>query len=105
MNPHAPRFTVGGVGFFPAHFKRMIATAEDRGIRTLLVEVLRELMENLETRPRDWGDPYTNYRGLNAVGYGRTILSAQIRAEYLVHNSEPLVWISALYPLSGSPFA
>jgi hypothetical protein len=62
-------------------------------------------MQNLETCPREWGDPYHNYRELQAVGYGKTIPSAELRIEYAVHVSEPLVWLSEVRPLSGSPFA
>jgi hypothetical protein len=62
------------------------------------------MMENLETQPKEWGDPYINYRGLNAIAYGKTILPAQLRIEYTVHNSEPIVWISAIIPLPESPF-
>jgi hypothetical protein len=105
VSPDAPRFTVEGAGRFPTQLDRLIVIAQQRGLRTLLIEVLRQTLENLETRPRDWGDPYINYRGLNAVGYGRTILPAQLRVEYAVHNTEPLVWLSALIPLPGSPFA
>jgi hypothetical protein len=70
-----------------------------------MIEVIRKIKENLESRPREWGDPYTNYRGLKAVGYGRTILPARLRIEYTVHEVEPLVWISSIKPLPGSPFA
>lgn len=105
MNPGGPRFTISGVGRFPAQLNRLLATAEQRGLRTLLIEVLREVFENLETRPRDWGDPYKNYRGLKAVGYGRTLFPTWIHVEYAVHETEPLVWLSGIRSLSDSPFA
>ena len=65
---------------------------------------IRQITSNLETRPREWGDPYTNFRNLNAVGFGRTILPSKIRVQYVVHDTEPLVWITSIRPLMGSPF-
>jgi hypothetical protein len=61
VSPDTPRFTVQGVGRFPAQLDRLIGMAEQRDLRTLLIEVLRQIAEHLETHPRDWGDPYINY--------------------------------------------
>ena len=105
MIPDGPRFSLQGVGRFPVHLDGLVARAEQRGLRSLLIEVLRQVSDNLERNPREWGDPYMNYRGLKAVGYGKLILPARIRVEYAVHNSEPLVWISAIGALIESPFA
>jgi hypothetical protein len=49
------------VGRFPAQLDRLIGMAGQRDLRTLLIEVLRQIAEHLETHPRDWGDPYINY--------------------------------------------
>ncbi len=105
MTPGAPMFTVRGVGRFPGQLERLIALAEDRGLRSLLLDILREITESLQTRPREWGDPYTNYRGLHAVGYGRSILPAGLRVQYAVHDTEPVVWLSSIRVLPESPFA
>lgn len=105
MTPGAPRFTVRGVGQFPPQLEQLITLAEERGLRPLLADILRQIVENLQTRPREWGDPYRNYRGMHAVGYGRSILPAAIRIEYAVHETEPLVWISSIRATAGSPFA
>lgn len=105
MTPQPGRFRVELAGQARAHLERLTASAEQRGLRPLLLEVLRQVIENLEARPREWGDPYIYYRALNAVGYGRTILPARLRVGYAVHDTEPLIWISAVVPLPGSPFA
>jgi hypothetical protein len=105
MSSAQPRFAVHGVGRFSEQFDGLVKIAEDRGLRRLLAEVLQDILENLETQPRDWGDPYVNYRALNAVGYGRSIQSPGIRVEYTVHDSEANVWITSITALSGSPFA
>jgi len=104
MTPDPSRFRIELAGQAHAHINRLVTRAEQRGLRPLLLEVLRHLMENLETRPRDWGDPYINYHTLNAVGYGRTIVRAGLRVGYAVHETEPVVWVTAVKVLFGSPF-
>jgi len=55
------------VGQAGHHLELLTTVAEQRGLRELLKEVLNEILIHLETHPFEWGDPYTNYRGLNAV--------------------------------------
>jgi hypothetical protein len=76
MNPPSPRFTVGLVGKAVEQFERLAARAEQLALRDLLASVYRQIIEELETRPREWGDPFHNYRGLNATAYQRAILPA-----------------------------
>ncbi len=104
MTQAPDRFRVELIGQASSHLERLTARAEQLDLRGLLIEVLREMMENLETRPREWGDPYINYRNLNAVGYGCTLNTARLRIAYAVHNMEPLVWLSRVTPLTDSPF-
>jgi len=104
VTPEVPTFRVEAVGRFPLQLDGLIVIAEQRGLRSLLIEVLRQISDNLQSKPREWGDPYKNYRGLNAVGFGKAILPSRIRVEYAVHNTEPLVWVSSIRPLIGSPF-
>ena len=68
--------------------------AVQRKLQPLLLEVVRQMIVNLETTPREWGDPYINYRALKAVGYGKTIAAAGLRIGYAVHDTERIVWIS-----------
>src|SRR5262249_9185604 len=89
-------FTVGLVGKAVDQFEQLTTRAEQLGLGELLATVYAQIIQTLETRPREWGDPYTNYRGLNATGYGATLLPAGIRVEYAVHNTNPFVWISKL---------
>ena len=105
MSDSLPPYQLHAVGRFPEQLDRLRATAEQRQVRALMIDVGRQMLDQLRTRPREWGDPYSNYRGLNAVGYGRTTIEAGIRVEYAVHDAERLVWISALRALPGSPFA
>jgi hypothetical protein len=105
MNPDGSRFKVEGAGQFPLQLEQLITIAEQRGLQSLLTDLLRQVSDNLQSQPRDWGDPYTNYRVLKAVGYGKTILPVRLRVEYVVHDTEQIVWIRSLRPLFGSPFA
>ncbi len=92
------------VGQAGHHLELLTTVAEQRGLRELLKEVLNEILIHLETHPFEWGDPYTNYRGLNAVGYEVTLGTSSLRIAYAVHNTQPVVWVSRIIPLSGSPF-
>ena len=105
MTPDPNRFTVELAGLAHSDLERLAVWAERRALRPLLAEVFRLLVENLETQPRDWGDPYHNYRDLNAVGYGKTITPGGLRVEYAVHDTRPHVWLTRVRPLSGSPFS
>ena len=105
MNPEAPRFSVGLVGQAVAQFERLTARAESLDLRDWLNAVYRQIIETLRASPREWGDPIRNYRGLNATGYKRAILSAGLWVEYAVHNTDALVWISKVIVLEDSPFA
>ena len=105
MTPAPERFTVQLAGMAGSNLQRLTAIAEQRNLQPLLVEVLRQVLEHLETNPREWGDPFVNYRAYHAVAYGKTIAAAGLRIAYAIHDSKPLVWITALRPLFGSPFA
>ena len=104
MNPEPPRFTVGLVGKAVEQFEQLTARAEQLGLGPLLAAVYQHVIATLETRPRDWGDPYHNYPVLNATGYAVAILAAGLWVEYAVHNADPAVWISKIVVLEGSPF-
>ncbi|MBP3957757.1 hypothetical protein J8F10_21100 [Gemmata sp. G18] len=105
MSPESPRFSVGLVGKAVEQLEQLTARAEQLDLRALLAAVYWQIIQSLETRPREWGDPFHNYRALDATSYSRAILPAGISVEYAVHNTKPLVWISKLIVLEGSPFA
>ncbi len=105
MNPGPARFAVGLVGKGHAHLEQLTARAELLDLRELLATVYRQIIETLQTRPREWGDPAHNYRGLDATGYQRAILPAGLWVEYAVHNTDSVVWISKIIVLEDSPFA
>ena len=103
--PPPESFTVNGVGLFPQQLERLLRIADHRGLRSVLLGALRELRQELQLHPREWGDPYQNYRSLNVVGYERAILPVKLRVSYSVHETERVVWISSLRALHDSPFA
>lgn len=105
MNPGSPRFTVALVGKAVAHLEQLTERAERLGLQELLAVVYRHVIDTLETRPREWGDPDRDYHGLDATGYHKALLPAGLWVEYAVHNTEPLVWVSKLIILEGSSFA
>lgn len=105
MNPGPSRFTVGLVGKAVGQFERLTEWAEQLDLPEVLAAAFRQIFEELETRPREWGDPSHNYRALDATGYQRAVLPAGLWVEYAVHNSDPLVWVSKVVVLEDSPFA
>jgi hypothetical protein len=104
MTTESRRYRVEVVGQARDQLELITTIAEQRGLRKLLRDVLQATLSNLETRPSEWGDPYINYRGLNAVGYEVTLVTSRLRIAYTVHNTQPLVLISRIIPLSDSPF-
>ena len=105
MNPDSPNYRLGAIGQFKGQLDGLLELAESRDLQSLLLEVIREMSDRLRRDPREWGDPYRNYRGLHAVGYGRTIQEAGIRIEYAVHDTESIVWVFSIRALPGSPLA
>ena len=105
MRTGSPQFTVGVIGKAVEQFEQLTARAESLELQELLRAVVRLIVETLRTRPREWGDPVRNYRGLNATGYKQAILPAGLWVEYAVHNTDPLVWVSKVVVLEDSPFA
>jgi hypothetical protein len=86
MSPESPRFSINLIGRAARQFERLAARAEERNLRGLLAALFRQIVQTLETRPREWGDPYCNYRGLSATGYGVTLHSGRLRIAYAVHT-------------------
>lgn len=72
-------------------FEQLAARAEQLGTGPFLAAVYQHVIDTLQTRPRKRGDPYHNYRVLNATGYAVAILSAGLGVEYAVHNTAPVV--------------
>lgn len=105
MNPAPPFFSVSLVGKANEHLERLTERAEQLGLEELLAATYGQIIQTLETWPREWGDPSHNYRGLNATAYQRAIAPAGICVVYAVHNAEPVVWIYQLVVLEDSPFA
>lgn len=69
----------------------------------MFAKTLREVRRQLETRPREWGDPEYQFHGLGAVSYLR--VEGWFRVVYAVHESEPIVFLREIEPLPGNPLA
>ena len=76
MNPGPPRFTVGLVEKAREQFAQRGEKAKQLGLQKILGAAFRRIIDALETEPREWGDPDTSHRGLNATGYHKAIISA-----------------------------
>ncbi len=105
MNPAPSQFRVDFIGEAVGQLDDLTARAEQLGLRDALALAYRLIIGTLKTRPREWGDPFRNYRGLNTTAYQHAVTPAGICVVYAVHNVEPVVWIYQLVVLKGSPFA
>jgi len=65
--------------------------------------VLTSIRHQLETNPRNWGDPNFRFHGLDLVSYLR--VEEKLRVVYAVHETNPVVFLRELEPLPGHPLA
>jgi hypothetical protein len=87
--------------------RERIQTLADRavgvGLGPLFAKTLREIRRQLETHPREWGDPSYRFHGLGAVSYLR--VEGWFRVVYAVDESQPVVFLREVEPLPGNPLA
>jgi hypothetical protein len=62
-----------------------------------------EIMEELRTRPRDWGEPFRNLSGFQMTA--RLAVHRKLRVVFSVHDRIPLVVLWSLSPTTGHPLA
>lgn len=77
------------------------ATAIGKGVE--FAQVLSDIRENLQSRPREWGDPNYRYHGLRGTSYLR--LHERFRVIYLVDDQQPVVILCDVQPLFDLPLA
>jgi hypothetical protein len=103
--PTVPPFRVTLAGTCAARLQVLAGEAKRLGLAPRFAQFLRHMMESLEQRPREWGDPLSGKYWMQSVVYRRYVLSEQFRVDYAVHDTAPEVWVSAVEPLGGSPLA
>lgn len=77
--------------------------AASSGLGRLFAKFLTEVRRQLETRPREWGDPNYRFHGLGAVSYLR--VEGWFRIVYAVDETRPAVFLREVEPLPGHPLA
>lgn len=77
--------------------------AAERGIAGRFWSAVDEIMENLRTRPREWGEPFSKLRGFQMTA--RLMVYRQLRVVFSVHDRVPLVILWSLSPTTGHPLA
>jgi hypothetical protein len=73
------------------------------GLGRLFARLLAETRRQLESRPREWGDPNYRFHGLGAVSYLR--VEGWFRIVYAVDETRPVVFLREVEPLPGHPLA
>jgi len=71
------------------------------GLRDQLNATLQEVDSALQVHPTAWGDPLKVLHGLRMVKYRRLI--HRLVVHYAVHLDHPLVWLTSVEPVRGSP--
>ena len=75
--------------------------AIENGLGNVFADLLTEIRHQLETRPREWGDPNFRFHGLKAVSHMR--LQDGFRIRYAVHESIPVVFLLDIEPMGSHP--
>ena len=77
--------------------------AMSAGLGMLFAKTLREIRRQLQTRPREWGDPEYRFHAVGAISYLR--VEGWFRVVYAVDESQPVVFLREVEPLPGNPLA
>src|SRR5437016_1466645 len=102
MNPPPP-FRVTVTPPCREQIKTLTRRAKQAGLGEEFKQALLDVEQHPLHEPREWGDPYHNVPGLNAVSYARALPGLRIRVDYLVHNQQPVVILAAIRPITDSP--
>ena len=95
------------VDFLPAVKEAMLdlaARAAATGIREDYVQAWRSIIDQLRTRPLEWGDPDWGTRKPGGIVY-HGLLRPLLHVQYVVFEAERYVCILNINPLSHSPLA
>jgi hypothetical protein len=81
--------------------KRLQRIAVLVGQRDYLNETLAEIESALQNQSTTWGDPLRIRHGLRMVEYRGFV--RRLVVGYAVHLDHPLVWLTSIEPVRGSP--
>jgi hypothetical protein len=81
--------------------RTLIDAATARGLRADAVRAFTRIFDYLTLAPRDWGDPVRQYRGLQLTEYRGQ--HWRLRCRYSVHDRVPIVFLTQIVPIKGSP--
>jgi hypothetical protein len=85
------------------HIRELGRRAVRAGIGGEFRDAVADVLEQLRTRPREWGEPFRNLRGFQMTA--RLAVHRQLRIVFSVHERVPLVVLWSLDPVSGHPLA
>lgn len=100
MTPGGPfrvRFTPTGRN----QMRSLLVRAAAAGLWDRVAGALRQIENELSTRPREWGDPVSNYPAAALTTYRR--LHDDLAVSYAVHDTEPVLWITRAVAVLDHP--
>jgi hypothetical protein len=99
----APPFRLSIIPACRERIQSLANRAMAAGLGPLFARTLTEMRRQLESRPREWGDPNYRFHGLGAISYLR--VEGWFRVVYAVDESQPVVFLREVEPLPGNPLA
>jgi hypothetical protein len=81
--------------------RRLLDRADARGVRPAIATALREIVDLLVNKPREWGDPLRHFRHAQTTQYAGH--HRRFRCIYSVHNRVPIVFLTGIHPMPGNP--
>lgn len=99
MPKHDNHYTVDRVPSVNEQIRELVAKASAFGIRQAVLDALNAIVDELGTRPLEWGDP--EYRTLKEGGWSCHGIRVPLIAHYVVFEAERVVMILKIKSLPG----
>lgn len=97
---HVGPFRVSRLRSVDLQIKKLSDVAKKNGKLSGLLDDLERVLQNLETRPTDWGDPKYSTQLAGGVVYDGLMHS--LVAHYVVFDDKQVVVLLRLTPMPGS---
>ncbi len=69
-----------------------------------LRDILREADERLRESAREWGDPYSDLKGMRVTLFTKRYVRDGLAIRYAVHVERNDVFVQLVEPIRGGPF-
>jgi hypothetical protein len=95
------RFTFGLTQEAELRLAVLLRRATLFGVSGRLAAALKFIREQLQHNPREWGEPSHTLKGMRCLVH--TAFHDRLRIGYLVHETQPVVFVFNIEPEPGHP--